>query len=347
MRCARLSRIVAGLALFLATTGFSRVALDELNTGNKRSFDEEMLFLPNEKLLAHFTGGFSGVFADLLWLRTVHYTAQEFHNPNRKFTWLHHLVTTVTKLDPYYEDAYRFGGMLLAAIGADEQALDVLKRGAVNAPRSEGIPFEIAQVYLLNRHARPETPAMATHYLRMVAERSDSPEFYLEWIHRLQRNDNLGDIAHDLWEDLLRNSDSDLIREIAESKLADVQIRKNLEVLNAAVAKYNAETGANPENLSALCAAGILPALPKGDPGEYFLDQDGRVKNTMLLDAQVEEVLNVLNAEVYHFRQKYGQYPTSLQEWSDRVGYGGIPAHPYATRHWAYDAETGRVKSSR
>ena len=52
-------------------------------------FDEELLYLPNENLLNHFTAGLSSVVADLLWLRTIHYTVKEFHDVDRKF---HELV---------------------------------------------------------------------------------------------------------------------------------------------------------------------------------------------------------------------------------------------------------------
>ena len=77
-------------------------------------FDEELLYLPNEKLLNHFTAGLSSVIADLLWIKTIKYTVQEFHNVERKYTWLEHMCQTVTRLDPHFSGAYEYSGMLLA-----------------------------------------------------------------------------------------------------------------------------------------------------------------------------------------------------------------------------------------
>ena len=61
------------------------------------------------RILNHFTGGMNNVVADLLWLRCIQYIGKE-NKGERNFIWLNQLLDTVVQLDPYFGDAYRYGG---------------------------------------------------------------------------------------------------------------------------------------------------------------------------------------------------------------------------------------------
>ena len=105
------------------------MAQKHLDASRQTGFDEELLYLPNEKLLNHFTGGLDSVVADLLWLQCIQYTAEEFKG-DHKYVWLNHMTDTITRLDPYFVDVYRYGGVFLAALKADNDAsVNLMKRG--------------------------------------------------------------------------------------------------------------------------------------------------------------------------------------------------------------------------
>lgn len=336
-------KLIVGVLLTCAAVASSRAVQDRIDEMREQKFEEDLLYLPNDKMLNYFTAGLDSVVADILWLKTIQYTVMEFHNVERKFTWLEHMCNTVVKLDPHFEDAYVYGGMLLAAIGADEEALKLLKGGLVNNPYSWEIPFEIAKVYLLNRRDRPESSAVVVHYLRMVAERSDHPGFYLEWIRRIDQQKGLKDEARAIWEDVLRNNDDEFIREIAEVNLLDLTLREEMARLDEAVATYAQRLGQAPETLSDLVSSEVIPSLPRAEgQGHYFLGADGTVKNTLVLNSIQQKLATRLNGEVHRFKNEMGRYPESLEalvQWNEST----IPRHPYDSRQWIYDPKTGTV----
>lgn len=106
-----------------------------------QNLDEQLLYLPNEKLLRHFAGGMDSIVADLLWLRCIQYTALHFKT-DRKFTWLRLMCGVITRLDPYFAPVYRHGGMFLAALDANDDAgLQLLHSGIEKNPDAWELPY--------------------------------------------------------------------------------------------------------------------------------------------------------------------------------------------------------------
>jgi hypothetical protein len=186
---------------------------------------EELLYLPNERLLTHFTAGMSGVIADLLWIQCVQYTAAEAKGA-RNFTWLNHMVNTVVRLDPHFTDAYRYGGMFLAALKADDNAsLDLLHRGMIMQPMAWELPYEAAMVYLLNRRDAPEGPKRAAIYLARSAATGKAPPFVADIAAQLQGEYNLLDVEEQMWRNILRSPDA-LLHDLALEKLRELERRR-------------------------------------------------------------------------------------------------------------------------
>lgn len=340
-------RIIVAPLIFIAAIASCKVAQDRIDSMKGGAFDEDLLFLPNDRLLTHFTVGLSSVIADLLWVRTIDYASREFHNPNRKFTWLADLINLVVRLDPYFEGAYANGGMLLAGIGADDDALDVLHRGLIENPYSSAISFELIQVYFLNRWEREETPALIGHYLRIAAELAESEEhsrYYYQLAHDIAQNHGLLDHAMRMWEDVIENADDALTRKLAEERLLGLIIQENVKSLAKALEYYAERTGIQAKRLDQIVESGVLTELP-GDErhGRYFIDAAGEIQNTVLLDSEKERALRALNSEMRRFHEEQGRYAGSIQEWSEWSG-GLIPEHPYDGEAWTYDPQTGEVR---
>lgn len=327
----------------VSAVGFAMVAQNKIDAMRDETLDEELLYLPNERLLNNFTAGMSSVIADLIWLRTIHYTVKEFHNVNRKFTWLEYMCNTVTQLDPAFTDAYVYGGMLLAAIAADDKAIPLLQRGMVQNPYSWEVPFEIAKVYLLNRREQPESPIMAAYYLQAVAERSENPQFYIDWIERLHDKHDLNQDARTIWELVIANNEDEFIIEIAREKLLELDIHENIAALTQAIEVYEAQFGKKPARIDDLVEEGLISPTPTDEKhGTYFMDRAGKVQNTVLLDDAVERFGALLSADIERFKQTHGRFPESLKEWAEWREQG-VPTHPYEDRQWRYSPETGKL----
>ncbi|MBN2308466.1 MAG: hypothetical protein JXR94_05815 [Candidatus Hydrogenedentes bacterium] len=306
---------------------------------------EELLYLPNEKLLNHFTGGMSGVVADVLWLKCIQYTSKHFRG-DRKFEWLNHMCQTITRLDPYFGDVYRYGGVFLAALKADDDAsLALLRSGVPDNPDRWELPYEMAVIYLLNRRDQPGSAEQAARFLAMAAATGTAPAAVVQFANDLQRKYDLAEVERAMWLEMAENSDDEIMRDMARRKLQELTLRENCARLNEAMAQFGERFGHAPESVDELVSAGLVTALPP-DPlgGRYFIDADGAVKNTTILDQAVERRLNLLRAGLDRFHEAEGRWPATLQAIYDKGHLSFVPPHPYAGRDWRYDPQTGAVE---
>ena len=337
------SKILASVLVVLSSMGFIGFAQARIDALHEEALEDELLYIPNKTLLKHFTAGMSNIVADLLWIETIQYTVKEFHNPDRKFTWLEHMCQAVTDLDPYFEGAYVNGGMFLSSVGEDEKALKLLKKGFVHNPASWKIPYEMVKVYVLNRRDQPQSPAITTHYLRMLAERHEYPEMYLSWARRIQEQNNLKHEGRAIWEDVIKNSKDKFVRELAEHNLRVLIIRDNVDTLNALVTEFTAQAGRKPVQLGDLIMAGLLDSLPAEDEyGIYSIDEAGEVQHTILLQERAEGMLLALNSLGFAASQDKGRHAHDLAEWVEWLG-KDLPEHPVPGDTWRYDPKTGKL----
>lgn len=306
--------------------------------------DGELLYLPNEKLLNHFTGGMSSIVADMLWLRCVQYVGTQVQG-DRDFTWLNHMLNTVVRLDPYFKDAYRYGGMFLAALRADSDAgLDLLERGMLQCPDAWELPYEAAMIFLLNRRDQPEALQRAAFYLSMSAATGKAPGRVLELAQRLQSEYNLADIEREMWAGLLESGDR-LLSEMAARKLIELRLREACEVINEVSARFTAAQGRPPASLEEL-AGGRLPPELLEDPlgGRFFLDKTGRVWNTSLLDEELHQRRGVLRNAIEKYQAQQGVWPSRLENLVEARLLNAVPPHPYPDRTWRYNPATGDIE---
>lgn len=337
-----MKRVGAILLAAIAAFG-SMAAVQHRLDGMREPKPDELLYLPNEHLLEHFTAGMSGVIADLLWIRCLLYTGEHFRG-DHNFTWLNQMCDMVTRLDPYFVDAHRYGGVFLAMLKADDDAcIQLLKRGMANNPEAWELPYEIAMTFLLNRPDEPDSPVQAAKYLTLAIETGNAPPFVLELAESLHRGHNLLELERGMWESMLQSDDA-LLRDMAERKLILIELQIACENLSEAAGVYAAEHGKPPENVEDLVRAGLVAAAPE-DPlgGSFFVDEDGRVQNTSVLDADVERARGVLKGGIDAFKERNGRWPASLDELAESGILNELPRQPYAGRTWEYDARDGSV----
>lgn len=338
-----LRRLLIAPIVIVIALSLTAVSQNRINALHSEDPDDELLYLPNQKLLVHFTAGLSTIVADFLWIETIKYVIEEYHQGESKFTWLEHMCNTVTRLDPYFTGAYTYGGMLLSSVGADDRALPFLKTGALHNPNSPDIFYEIAKTYVLNQRNRPEATALLVHYLKMVVERTNQPEFFLNWLESLHKQHDLAQDARDIWLDILRNSGNEFLRELAINKLLELDILDNIEAIKKAAVFYESQTGKKPETLAELIQAGLLSGEPQSEGhGRYYIDAKGNVQNIVLQDILTRDLRNSLNAKTKIFEAEKGRFPDSLDEMGEWLGRDLLP-HPYTDRQWHYDPQTGTV----
>ncbi|NLV45124.1 MAG: hypothetical protein GXY07_11565 [Candidatus Hydrogenedentes bacterium] len=337
-------RLVAGLMAVTLCYCVAVAALFGADRARTAEGMDEVLYLPNEKLLTHFTGGLNSVIADLLWLNCIQYTAREHHGL-RHFTWLEAMLTTSTRLDPYFTDVYRLGAIFLAALRADADAsLNLIRTGMLHNPHSWHLPYEAAMVYLMNKREEPDARYLATRYLSMSIATGNAPGGIANLTAKLQDEFSLTEIEQDTWKEMLHSED-EFLRELAQRKLIEIDLRHVCRIMNEALGIFKSSRGRPAASLEELVTAGLLRAIPE-DPlgGSFFLGSDGVAYNTTLLDDVVNRTLNPVINALDSYNQQHQAWPPDL-ETLVRTGFlKEIPKHPYPDQHWEYDPSTGHIQ---
>ncbi|MDZ4857973.1 MAG: hypothetical protein SGI88_03245 [Candidatus Hydrogenedentes bacterium] len=331
----KLAAIVVAVLISFACTTLAQKRADTIRAENR---SEEVLYFPNERLLDSFTCGHSSVVADILWLKCIQYTSQQFHG-DFKFTLLDRMLNTITRLDPHYVDVYRWGSVFLAMLKRDNDAsINLLKRGIEHNPGRWELPFEIARTYVLNRHDE----VMGAKWMAVAAATGEPPKFVIDWAKNLQQRHGLAEVERGMWQEILQNSGDANMREVAQRKIIEIDLRILCEVMNEAAERYEAAKGSRPARIADLISESLISGMPM-DPlgGEFFINSKGMIQNTSLLDSILGERRIVLQGFIKKFRDKHGRWPASLDELKSE--YSAIPTNPYIDREWQYDVSKGEV----
>ena len=219
------------VAVAIACSTFAQRKADTIRSAQKT---EAVLYFPNERLLNSFTCGQSSIVADILWLKCIQYTSKEFHG-DFKFTLLDQMLGTITRLDPNFVDAYKWGAVFLAMLKRDNDAsIKLLTTGIEHNPGNWELPFEIARTYILNR----QDGVMGAKWMAVAASTGEPPQFVIDWAKNLQQKHDLGDIERDMWTQIIQNTSDPNTRETAKRRLVEVDIREMCKVLDEAVKRY-------------------------------------------------------------------------------------------------------------
>jgi len=336
-----MKKAVIGLMVPIIAFATMYVAQTRIDAMRSHEFDEQLLYLPNQDLLKHCTAGMNSVVADLLWLRCIQYTSQQFRG-DFKFTWLEQMCRTITQLDPNFSGVYQWGGVFLAMLKHDNDAsIELLKRGIPKNPDRWELPFEIARTYVLNRH----DDVRGARYLAVAAATGEPPQFVVDWAKNLQKKHGLYDVERGMWQDILSTSGDKNMRTVAERKLQELSLRETCDVLNRVADEYEKRTGKRPANVEELESAGLVRGIGK-DPlgGRFFVDGRGVVQNSSVLDSLKEERLQVLRGWIAAFQERTGRFPKTLDELIDGEHVTALPTHPFYGEPWVYDPASGEVK---
>ncbi len=342
-------RIAAGLvatAVLLAGVAMLQARVDQAREADPAS--AELLYLPNERLLTHFTAGLNNVLADVIWLSALQYTAGEIAGRGN-FDWLQHMLDTATRLDPYFVDVYRYGAVFLAALRADDNAaLELLARGYVQNPHAWELPYEMGMIYLLNRQHEPDSEKLAAYYLSVSTSTGRAPERVFRLADELRNKTGLDAYEADLWARMAREAaerGDTITRDIALRKAALYRIRQNVKQLNEFVEAFVQRQGRAPESMQEFCAVLTVNPCPGEDElgGRYFLGGDGTVYNTTVLDEEVQRRQRILENALRSFHREHGRYPEQLELLLSEGGLLKWQPHPYPDGEWDYDPATGTL----
>lgn len=221
------------------------------------------------------------VMADFLWLRAI----QSFGGrgmSNRDWRPLYNMFDTITELDPYFEEAYTFGNMVIGDEGGQQrEALGLINKGMFKMLEYYRIPFEGMYV----AHWTLQDLPLARWYGRMALKRKNAPD----WVPRIVAYLDVQSGAYYVGLDrfignLMQALDAKdpVLEGIALGKIKETIEKWNLDILTKALDQYTSSTGRLPATIEDLATQ---PALQNYEvakmsrviaAGDYLIRNSGR-----------------------------------------------------------------------
>jgi hypothetical protein len=231
----------------------------------------EVVYLPDAHLLRPLVLGYDNVLANVLWFRTISYFGGHYES-DRKYPWLARMCDLVTDLDPRAEHVYRFAGLILPWEANDvDGGIRLLEKGVRNLPESWLLHYYLGMTHYFFRNDADA----AAEYLATAARLPGAPPLVTRVAALMYgRRANPGTTVQFLRE-LLKNADSDQMREVLTRSLEDAEFRATAAALQPVVDAYRKQVGSIPPSMHAIFERGILRGeLPK-DPygGHWEVDQ--------------------------------------------------------------------------
>jgi hypothetical protein len=259
--------------------------------------DEETLTLTSGSMVRRLSLAFTGLAADLYWIRAIQYYGStkrkleaEFParmpppslvaDPTINYPLLYPLLDLTTTLDPRFNVAYRFGAIFLAEPSPSgperpDLAVALLEKGLRERPDKWEYMEDIGFVHYWYRR---DYPAAAAWFDK--AGRVAGAPWWLKSLAATtlaQGGDRQS--SRQMWTAIRESAEIDWLRNDAERRLLQLRALDEIDALQQRVNAFAARTGLKAVTWPMLARAGVVPgnmADPTGTP--YELTSDGLVR---------------------------------------------------------------------
>jgi len=232
-----------------------------------KSLTYNLLYLPSGKYLKVASLGFGHLIADFIYLWSIQFYSN--YSIKDRYQYLEHIYSKIIpELDPNYLDPYLIGALIMAAETKDVgMALRLLDQGIALNPDRWILAYDAGMYCFQIKDFR-----RAAYYFEKALKAPDvHPSVKRMFAGMFEK---MGDkrSAYQSWKEIYDSSgDDEYARSIAWMHLHDLKIEIDLEMLNDAVAKFNAMTGRRPGRLSDLVAQGVIHKIPLDPTGKEYL----------------------------------------------------------------------------
>ncbi len=222
-RSARISspRLAQAVFLAIAVAALAGTILTSRGIEARAVAREETpqpIFFPRAEILRPALLGFTGLAADLTWIRTVQYFGTRIEGKER-FPQLYQLVDMTTSLDPHFVDAYQYGGLFLTIARQLPNAIAIYRKGIAANPLAWQLPHDLGRLYFLELQDYQQ----ALHWWEITDRLPGRPDYIPRFLIRLQAKVRHLDTALELWQEMYTQSENEAIREIAQREIRKLQ----------------------------------------------------------------------------------------------------------------------------
>ncbi len=250
------------------------------------SIIEDLKYLPSGTFLKGAALSFDEILADLLWIKTIGYFG-EHAQTDQDFQWLAHILDVTTTLDPYFQDPYEFGGVVLANEVDDlDKSTELMKKGMANVPKHHKrywyLPFFTAFNFMYHKNDYQA----AADYLKIAASFPQSPSYLPLLVSRLYANTNDPGLAIPFLQEMINRASTPEVEKKLVKRIKEIQVKQHIQFLEKAVDIFKGQTGGYPGNLEELVLKNIINTLPE-EPfgGRYFISkEDNSIQSSSDID---------------------------------------------------------------
>jgi pentatricopeptide repeat protein len=214
----RLAKAVSLAIALMALAGALLVSRAIEARGVAKAEAPQPIFFPRAEILRPALLGFTALAADLTWVRTVQYFGSRIEGKER-FPQLFQLVDMTTSLDPQFLDAYQYGGLFLIMAKQYPNAIAIYRKGIAANPQAWQLPHDLGRLYFLEL----QDYRQALYWWEITDRLPERPHYIPRFLIRLQAKVGRLETALELWQQMLKQSENEAIREIARREIRKLQ----------------------------------------------------------------------------------------------------------------------------
>lgn len=240
---------------------------------------EDVLFISSPDFVKRASLGYSGLLADIYWMRVVQYFGRKHARDSTEYKALAPLLDITTTLDPNLIVAYEWGSTFLdqpppSGAGDDTAAVALIRKGIQNNPNEWHLYFTLGFIQYLGQR---DYLGAAKSFEEGSKVPGAHPWMKIMAAKMLTDAGNL-ETARYMWQNIYKESTDKSLKQNAELHLASLAVDQEVLQLESAVSEFRQRTGHNPSSWKEMIASGLLRAVPRDPTGEpYVLLNDGHV----------------------------------------------------------------------
>ena len=274
----RRATVLAACALLTCLTA-SFFVLREIEKINPSDSMEDVLFISSPQFVKRASLGYSGLLADIYWMRVVQYFGRKHLRDSMEYKTLAPLLDITTTLDPNLIIAYEWGSTFLdqpppSGAGDDDAAIALIRKGIQNNPDDWHLYFTLGFIQYLGKH----DPLAAAQTFEEGSRVPNAHPWLKIMAARMLTDAGNPETARYLWQNIYNESTDKSLKQNAAVHLACLAADQEISQLDKVIAEFRGRFGRNPTSWRELISVGALRSVPLDPMGElYVLHSDGRV----------------------------------------------------------------------
>jgi hypothetical protein len=274
----RASAIFVSVLLVACLTG-SFFMLPKMEAVYPSNSMEDVLFISSPQFVKRASLGYSGLLADIYWIRAVQYFGKKHQKDSMEYKALEPLLDITTTLDPQLTIAYEWGSTFLdqpppMGAGDDVAAVALIRKGIRNNPDNWHLYFTLGFIQYLGLH---DYLAAAKTFEEGSRVPDANPALKMMAAKMLTDAGSL-ETARYMWKSLYDQTTDKDLKHNAELHMACLVVDEEIPKLQSLVDEFRKRFGRTPSSWNELIRLGALRGVPLDPLGHpYVLQVDGRV----------------------------------------------------------------------